>query len=185
MARHCRRRDYVAILVNRYLNNDGPRSMRLPGNRRICRFRQTDGFSIKHAPRNRGPWRSWFRRRWRLFGDVYAGRSRNQPRTRPWARGHGSSRIGIAATYHSSDAPSNGWNVASLGGHLFGNKLSSGNVRDQFLSDVNILFLNRLDLLWLVRLLLLWRHWYRCDQGRQLKILSIQRVVHIPDASDH
>src|SRR2546430_16600161 len=167
MARHCRRGDYVAIFVDRYLNDDRPRSVRLTGNRRICRLRQTDGFSIKHAPRNRGPWRSRFRGwRWRLFGDVYAGRSRNEPRTRPRARGHGSSGIGIAAAYHSSDAPSNGWNIAGLGRHLFGNKLSSRNVRDQFLSDVNILFLDRLDLLRLIRLLLLLRHWYRCNQGR-------------------
>src|SRR6266550_2331915 len=186
MAGDCRRRDYAAILVNRYLNNDGPCSVRLPGNRRICRFRQTDGFAIKHASRNRGPWRGRLRRRrWWLFGDVYAGRSRHEPRTCSRARGHGGGRIGIAAAYHSSDAPSNGWNVASLGRHLFGNQLSPGNVRDQFFSDVNILLLNRLNLLWLIRLVLLLRHWYRCNQGREFKILSIQRIVHIQDAGHY
>src|SRR2546423_10587657 len=128
MARYRRRGDYVAILVDRYLNDDRSRSMRLAGNRRICRLRQTDGFSIQHTPRNRCPWRSRLGRRWRLFGDVYAGRTRNEPRTRAWARSHGSGRIGITAAYHSSDAPPNGWNVASLGGDLFGNKLSSRDV---------------------------------------------------------
>src|SRR6185295_6073256 len=177
MTRHRMSRDHTSVLVNCHLNDNRPRSVGLSRDWRIIRLGQADRFSIEHAARNRSSRRSWRwrRRRWWFSFNIDLGGTSADACACTWASVDGNSRIRRLAAEDSGDATPYRRNVAGLGRDLFWSNPRFGNVRNQFLADVDILiFVLWFRLLLLLRFILLGRHRYGGHQRRQLQILCIK-----------